>query len=227
MHWSKPLLASFLFGKACLCSLVSRLVPHSHSLACEDMRILSSLAIFEQMRPICRTNNHEWQLCITSLEFCDNVNVMTRAAASIYTDSATNATATRQLLKLLQLHPHTKARVWLARNFELVVAVKLESDLVPQFKLHLESRVGVDLGAAATNHVNHLVMWLALLVHQVGGNNGSGTGDALAAVDKHFVLLFRFLVMARQSRLFLLTLAGIGLVVICVEVGTLFSNGQI
>lgn len=140
------------------------------------------------------------------------------------TDSATTTAAKRSgpsPLQLLQFHPHTKVRILLAWNLEHVVAVKLEIDLVPQLKLHLESRVGVDLGAAAADEVNYLVMWLALLVHEVGGNNGSGPRDALAAVDKHFVLLLGFLVMAGQSRLFLLTLAGIGLVVIYVEVGTL------
>lgn len=66
-------------------------------------------------------------------------------------------------------------------------------------------------------------MWLALLVHQVGSNDGSRTRDSLAAVNEDLVLFLGVLLLAGQSRLFLLTLASIGLVFVRVEVGTLVS----
>lgn len=72
------------------------------------------------------------------------------------------------------------------------------------------------------HQVNDLAMWLAFFEHEVGGNNGSGTRNSLATVDKDLKLFLGALVLAGQNRLFLFTLAGVGIVFVRVKVGTRF-----
>lgn len=126
----------------------------------------------------------------------------------------------------LQLLPDL--HVLRAPDLEGVVAVEIETNMVPESQLQTECSIGVHSGAAATQCLQRVLSLVTVLEHDVRGGDGRGSRDAHSAVDQDSLLLvLQESGWAGQNGLVLLAAARIGVVGVGEEIGSLLGEGDI